>query len=311
LKESSEQNRSAESRSHPPTSEAGIWRDLAYQFQQLVSKEQEVVQATGRPGLYLDACFYDHAEAPESDVWKLIGMDEGFRVQFRALAKRGGMALNPPKGISPRDFWLHRLYQYLREEYKDLPDERSHAAPDGSVVTQLYDEDGGERRYFGLLKTNGCYLFEASNQQGGIRHVCQASAIFCSWLEEQAPQTSTAVEPLQQKAPAPRLKQRAGAESKQRANCVEQVLRELKKIRPKMVNESHYNRVERDNPKFKVFQVANQHPTVRTWVENVQNRRDMVALAQEITAQHYTVAPSTVAADWSHRHSAKQMRRKK
>src|SRR5262249_47993226 len=40
------------------------------------------------------------------------------------------------------------------------------------------------------LKTNGRYLFEASDQQGGIRHVCQVSATFCTWLEEQAREQS-------------------------------------------------------------------------------------------------------------------------
>jgi hypothetical protein len=126
---------------------AAEWQDFRSRFMQLVNDEQEVVQVTGRPTLYLDACgFYESPQAPEVGVWKLSGMSEDFRAQFRALAHRAGLALGCPKETVPDAFWLHRLYLDLRANKSE-------------------------------------YLFEPSDQQGGIQRVCKASATFCSRLE--------------------------------------------------------------------------------------------------------------------------------
>jgi hypothetical protein len=96
------------------------------------------------------------------------------------------------------------------------------------------------------------------------------------------------------------------SESKRRAKFVEQVLIELKQIRPEMVNESHYGQVQQAHARFKIFRVAKKLQCVKEWLENIQGRRDLVKLAQEITARHFGRSYSTIQSDWSHRKSSKR-----
>lgn len=79
------------------------------------------------------------------------GPSENFRGQFETLAARAAASLNrkTPADISLRDFWLDNLLSYLRKN--------------------------SSNQLFGLGETGA-----------GIRNICEASAIFCSYLEQNA-----------------------------------------------------------------------------------------------------------------------------
>jgi len=96
-------------------------------------------------------------------------------------------------------------------------------------------------------------------------------------------------------------KRKLRADCVARADWVAKVWSELTQIKPQMVNEGHYSQVQRAHPQFEVFRVAKKHPDVKRWIENIQSRRDLVTLAQEIVARKFGVADSTVQTDWSHK----------
>jgi len=86
-----------------------------------------------------------------------------------------------------------------------------------------------------------------------------------------------------------------------RAAFVEKVLNELKTIHPKMHNESCFERVAANHSKFSIFKIARTDADVKRWIENIQERHDLVKLAQEIAARHFKKSKDTLATDWSHR----------
>lgn len=89
--------------------------------------------------------------------------------------------------------------------------------------------------------------------------------------------------------------------TERRARAVKKLAKEIRTIRPEMHNASHYAKVEREHRGFLLFKIARKHSDVRSWIENVADRRATIRLAQEIAARHFKVTDSTVRTDWSHR----------
>jgi DNA-binding transcriptional regulator YiaG len=86
-----------------------------------------------------------------------------------------------------------------------------------------------------------------------------------------------------------------------RAKFVEKVLNELKTIHSKMHNESCFEQVAANHSEFSSFKIARTDADVKLWIENIQERRDLVKLAQEIAARRFRKSKDTLATDWSHR----------
>ena len=100
----------------------------------------------------LDRGLWCLLDKPEYWVWRLSkGPNSSFRAQFETLATRAGgnLHLQPRAGISLGDFWLDHVFFHLRRRSSDQ--------------------------------------FSSADQTGAcIRNICQASAIFCSYLEQNA-----------------------------------------------------------------------------------------------------------------------------
>lgn len=100
----------------------------------------------------LDRGLWCLLDKPEYWVWRLSkGPNSSFRAQFETLATRAGgnLHLQPRAGISLGDFWLDHVFFHLRRRSSDQ--------------------------------------FSSADQTGAcIRNICQASAIFCSSLEQKA-----------------------------------------------------------------------------------------------------------------------------
>jgi hypothetical protein len=95
-----------------------------------------------------------------------------------------------------------------------------------------------------------------------------------------------------------------------RAKGVSKLLRELQIVRPRMYNQSHYDKVEREHRNYLLFKIAQLDSDVRQWIENVQDRRGLIGLAQEIAARHYGVSLATIKTDWSHRKARRRSTQK-
>lgn len=169
--------------------EADQWQDFHSKFMQLAVEEAKIVRAEGR--YYLQTAFtygvslpvkgesgqgpFCPFPAPEFGLWRLGSMNENFQERFRTLATRAGAALGSLQGTDPLNFWLHRLFLYLRERYSE-----ELLVPKGG---ELWTPEKGGR---------GKELLGAT-QEGVIRRVCLTSATFCSWLERQALEQSEPV----------------------------------------------------------------------------------------------------------------------
>lgn len=281
-----------ERRGAKPGSRADLWRDFHEKFQSLADEERREGAAQRDRFLRAYCTYEEHPEVlyekgkpeqgpfcllkcPETGLWTLgDGVNENFQARFRALAVRAGLALGCSTGTDAEDLWLHRLY-------------------------------------LDLLENNSEQLFAASKEGGVILRVCVASATFCARLEKKTLETSpTAIERNDTPELAEKLKPRKRTENtprqspaltERRARTVSKLLRELRTVRPKMHNQGHYVKVKREHPSFLIFKVAQQDSDVREWIENVQDRRGVVGLAQEIAARHFKVSLSTIKTDWSHR----------
>lgn len=249
--------------------------------------------------------------APENGLWILdAGVNKTFQERFRTHGARAGRVLGARRGTDAEGVWLHRLYSYVSENHGEF----------------IAPKIGGRTSAF--------------RHMDRILYVCEASAIYCAWLERQAlehseprnrtrvdhrrtggkraessraqnsdktaqdveSRTTTAgasneLESSKQAKKAPRQL----ALTERRAKAVSKVLRELRTVQPKMDNESHYSKLEHEHANYLIFKYAQQDSDVRRWIENVQERRDLVALAQEIAARHFKLSPATIATDWSHR----------
>jgi hypothetical protein len=163
---------------------ANEWQSLLSRFRDLArSEEQRLKRKSPRRDDRLTArC--DYAKQAYG-VWTFDGGDGYTENPFRALAALAGNALGLPKDVDGLNFWLHRLYQYLRENYKEMA-VRSDEIGTLKVVGKLYVDDSGHRRYLDPTESNGAYLFAASDERGVILRVCEASAVFCDQLESDA-----------------------------------------------------------------------------------------------------------------------------
>jgi hypothetical protein len=86
-----------------------------------------------------------------------------------------------------------------------------------------------------------------------------------------------------------------------RAKAVASVIRELREIRSEMYNESYFDGLNKKYPDYLIFTISARHSRVKEWIANIQGRSDMVKLAQEIVAEHYSKRWWTIKTDWSHR----------
>jgi len=146
-----------------------VWHEFQEKFQSLANEEHTAeVWRNDRwvrahcdytdPAPWASALDLPFPPKQECGLWVLSGgASEGLRARFEALATRAGVALDPPQGTTPRDFWLHRLFLDLRENNSDE-------------------------------------LFAADDKGGIICHVCEASAVFCSRLEKKALETSASTD---------------------------------------------------------------------------------------------------------------------
>lgn len=285
---------------------AGSWQGFANRFRSLADQEGQIPQ---HEGLNVTGIFEEHPwvrrqeyEAGEPWVreycllqtaphglWKYhAGVSANINEQFRALAAEAGVALavrdavvlpGPPDPMieeltepgPAESFWLYQLFSDLRENA--AADRRAH-----------------QRFLFGLSKDGGMIL-----------HVCEASFTFCARLVRRAYEHAG----KKHKEPFPAqnsdITTDAVSLTARRATVVSQLRKELQAVRPKMYNEHHYAAVKEQYPGYLIFQIADKDNDVKRWIENVQDRRAVLALAQEVAARHFGVSVSTIRTDWSHR----------
>jgi hypothetical protein len=121
-------------------------------------------------------------DRPEYWVWRLSdGPGESFRARFETLAARAAAGLDekPPTDVKLLDFWLGHLFFHFR-------------------------------------KRNTRQLFGADDVGTCIPNVCEASAIFCSFLERQALETERRAVRSARKSPANHSKGRRVVKSERR-----------------------------------------------------------------------------------------------
>lgn len=109
---------------------------------------------------------------------------------------------------------------------------------------------------------------------------------------EIAPKTGTA---------KPQARKKAQPATIARAKFVEKVLSELRTIHPRMHNESCFEQLAANHSEFSILKIARTDSDVKRWIEYIQERCDLVKLAQEIAARHFKKSNYTLATDWSHR----------
>jgi hypothetical protein len=152
--------------------QSDVWRDFHERFM-LFAKEEERIEQAAPEDRFLRA-YSDYKKHQEISVekgepgqsplsplnprdtglWIISdGVNENFRERVCGIMARAGVALGCPKGTDAVDFWLHRLFQDLREN-------------------------------------NSHQLLAPSKEGGVILRACVASATFCSRLERQAVQES-------------------------------------------------------------------------------------------------------------------------
>lgn len=123
--------------------------------------------------------------------------------------------------------------------------------------------------------------------------------------ESQAAQVDGAVpRPRRKKARsrAPnKAQERPISATQRRASVVAKIIKELRVIKPDLHNQGHWNRLKGEHPKYLIFKIAQKDASVKEWIENVQDRNDIVKLAQEIAAKYFGKTISTLQTDWSHR----------
>src|SRR5262249_31497364 len=215
---------------------------------------------------------------PPHGLWKYYeGVSASVVEQFRTLAAEAGKVLAAQDGVvlgptfeqitelgPAESFWLYRLFSNLRENATS-------------------DRQAHER-----------FLFRSSEIGGMIERVCAASAVFCARLARRAHEHYTKREEhspahgrgkrahtVEEKSSRPKKTPRQPVtRSVSRAKTVARLISELKMLKPKMFNESHYEKLERQHTRYLIFQIGKKHDDVKQWVENVRERRDVVKLAQ-------------------------------
>ncbi len=192
------------------SSEADKWQQLGREFNGLAEKEDQLIRARNRHPqadsyLYARGNYVEHPKIlrqkgkpprlPTTGLWDLGGgAKDSLRNEFSFVAKQAGIALGCPVATHAKEFWLHRLYSYLLQNNK-RESKRTQAA---ALASDLYFDksEGGAplysrtRQFLRSKVINSQFLFDASTRGGAIRRVCEASASFCFWLAEKAPQQS-------------------------------------------------------------------------------------------------------------------------
>jgi hypothetical protein len=95
--------------------------------------------------------------APENGLWILdAGVNKTLQERFRTHGARAGRVLGARRGTDAEGVWLHRLYSYVSENHGEF----------------IAPKIGGRTSAF--------------RHMDRILYVCEASAIYCAWLERQA-----------------------------------------------------------------------------------------------------------------------------
>ena len=91
------------------------WQQFANDFARLAEEEK------GKARLNVMAA-QELNHSGDMAVWAINdSYSENFKARFELLASQAGKSLGPlPSGASPFTYWLHRLYQHLREERSSL-----------------------------------------------------------------------------------------------------------------------------------------------------------------------------------------------
>lgn len=253
---------------HPP-----VIYDFLPQLQELIGTTRPTLHGKPRKGPPIVI------HAPEGGLWTLSGgLSVDLLERFRTLAARAGLALGARKDEDPEGLWLHELLSFVREYYPDFITPKIAAPSD-----PLWNVDE-------------------------IHRVCEASATLCSRLEKQSleqtetetPQSTVAQNSAKAQSSNTMLYQN-DTQSQRRARVVEEIVNQLKTVKPQMHNEAHYDPLRQQYPDYLIFKIAEKYTEVKTWIENVQDRRDVVKLAEEIAARYFGKKASTIHTDRSHR----------
>jgi hypothetical protein len=269
---------------------------------------------------------------PPHGVWNYCsdGISENFFERVRLCVAQAGRALSDyPKGTDLEDYWLHRLYLDLRENDSDL---LFCASKKGGMILSicvasatfcsrlerqaLAHSQAGGNAGDDRLRTNAKQTESSPAQNSGKTVQAEASVeagIRALKAENAAklPEPGTTAQGAKRKtAIRNRTKttppQQAPARTKRRARSVARLLRELRAVKPRIHNEKHYAQVAREHSNYLLFRIARKDGDVKQWIENVQDRRGLVGLAQEIAARHHRVSLATIKTDWSHRRVHRQ-----
>ena len=142
---------------------AALWRTLTHEFRGLSESEYRAVpDPADRRRLY---AYGDYTGVKGNAIgsWTLsAGVTADFRLSFEEVATRAGLALEPPVGAVPLQFWLHSLAHFL-ENQEQATEDRGHLG--------VWDSTRG----------------------GGIRDVPAASAMYSLWLAKQHAERETKV----------------------------------------------------------------------------------------------------------------------
>jgi hypothetical protein len=143
-----------------PVTDTNTWASFHASFESL-SKEETSVSLGNRQDLRITA-----SSVGAMKEWSLSGgMNESFRARSEMLATQAAAKLGTPQGSKKLDYWLYRLYLDLEKNHSKL-----------------------------LFAPRG-----ASEKAAMIVSVCEASAIFCARLEQDAleqPGIAVVAEPM-------------------------------------------------------------------------------------------------------------------
>ena len=130
------------------------WQQLSSAFTKLADEE------TGKRRLSVMAT-QELGHSGDIAIWSINdSYTENFKARFELLASQAGQSIGPlPEGARPFSYWLHRLYQHLREKRSNLSRFQTYTAKT-DVGNQVSLE---------------CPLIEA---------VCEASSTFCLRLQK-------------------------------------------------------------------------------------------------------------------------------
>ena len=91
---------------------AGEWAEFRRTFDELARRENQLFGSVTTDHLLGASGTYENVRI-ESGDWSLRGSTEQIREEFKLHATRAAITLNPPAGVEPQVFWLHRLFTHL------------------------------------------------------------------------------------------------------------------------------------------------------------------------------------------------------